>query len=71
MSEEEVRKSVIMDQAMLKRYSSYGKVVTDDNQLLAYGKNVVSVYALENSEKENQDFIKMLRNLPENPAKQD
>lgn len=67
LSEDEVRKSVIMDQAMLKRYSSYGKTITDDNQLLAYGRNVVSVYALENSEKENQDFMEKLKSMPENP----
>ncbi len=60
LSEDEVRKNVIMDRSTLKRYSSYGKIVTDDNQLLAYGRDVVTIYALENSEKENSDFIKMV-----------
>ncbi len=38
MSEAEVRKAVLFNPDELRRYGAYGDIITDDNQLLAYGK---------------------------------
>jgi spermidine synthase len=38
LDEKEVRQNVVLDATDLKRYGAYGKVVSDDNQLLTYGK---------------------------------
>jgi spermidine synthase len=43
LTEAQVRQAVYLDSAALKRYGSHGRMITDDNQLLSYGK---ATYAL-------------------------
>ena len=38
LSQAQVQASVVFDPTELARYSSYGEIISDDNQLLAYGK---------------------------------
>lgn len=57
-SEAEVREAIVLDRKHLKNYSDRGEVISDDNQLLAYGKAVslghVPAAILE---KENIDIL--------------
>lgn len=38
LSQNEVERSIALDSKQLAQYARYGEVITDDNQLLAYGK---------------------------------
>jgi predicted membrane-bound spermidine synthase len=38
LSLQQIRQGVLLDASRLKKYSAYGEIITDDNQLLAYGK---------------------------------
>ncbi|HVM47887.1 MAG TPA: fused MFS/spermidine synthase [Candidatus Acidoferrum sp.] len=41
LDQEQVRRCIMLNTAQLKRYSAWGQVVSDDNQLLGYGKALV------------------------------
>jgi spermidine synthase len=41
LDQAEIARNVMLDTAQLKRYGSYGEVISDDNQLLTYGKALV------------------------------
>jgi spermidine synthase len=57
LTEDEVKKAVLLDQKELSRYGKYGKIITDDNQLLAYSNAVLVTLRSEAQKKENLDFI--------------
>jgi hypothetical protein len=57
LSEDTVRKAIALNRATLETYGSYGEVITDDNQLLAYGRNAQSIYVNKHMVKENLDFL--------------
>jgi spermidine synthase len=46
LDEAGVRQNLALDQEQLKRYAGYGKLVSDDNQLLTYGKAQVCYIGL-------------------------
>jgi spermidine synthase len=46
LDEKEVRQNVVLDAKELERYGAYGEVVSDDNQLLTYGKALVCYMGL-------------------------
>jgi spermidine synthase len=51
---EEVRRHVVLNAKELERYGAYGRVVSDDNQLLAYGKALICYLGLV---KENFELL--------------
>lgn len=52
MTQEEVAAAVVLNPAQLAEYGAAGTVITDDNQLLAYGANAQSAYT-------NFDFLRV------------
>jgi hypothetical protein len=54
LDEKEVRQNLVLDAKELKRYGAYGEVVSDDNQLLTYGKALVCYLGLV---KENFELL--------------
>jgi hypothetical protein len=49
LTEKQVRDGIALKPEELEVYSSYGTVITDDNQYLAYGKSVYQSYLETNS----------------------
>ena len=47
LSSEQVKRSVAMNAAQLQQYGAYGAIISDDNQLLAYGKALYAKGVLE------------------------
>jgi len=73
LSEDAVRKGILLDREELARYASYGKVITDDNQLLAYGN---AVYAglpsvIMGLKAKNYKFLNDVKNGQATPASMD
>jgi spermidine synthase len=64
MSESDVRKAIVLNNENLKHYAEYGREITDDNQLLAYGRAVSEWHRAEVLDTENFDLIQ--RVLDEN-----
>jgi hypothetical protein len=58
MSQAEVAAAVVLNTAQLARYSADGTVITDDNQLLAYGRNAQSAYTNFDFLRVNMDVLK-------------
>ena len=54
LDQKEVRQNVVLDARALERYGAYGQVVSDDNQLLTYGKALVCYLGLA---KENFELL--------------
>lgn len=42
MSMEDVRKAFILDRKAVETYSRFGEIVSDDNQILSYGKEILA-----------------------------
>lgn len=64
MSEEDVQKAVFMNAAQLAQYIKYGDVITDNNQLLAYGKAAYQ-YRTISSKTNDENFELMNKVLEE------
>lgn len=58
MSQHEIEQAVVLDPAKLAAYVEAGTVITDDNQLLAYGNNVRSVYTNIGYLRSNMDYFR-------------
>lgn len=54
MSTAEIRRAVKLGRDEMERYAASGEVITDDNQLLSYGRAAHLLRSLEKHEKENQ-----------------
>jgi spermidine synthase len=57
LSEQAIRKAVLLDRNELRRYGAYGEVISDDNQRLAYGEAVASATVAANLQQENFDLL--------------
>jgi predicted membrane-bound spermidine synthase len=55
LNEEQARRQIVLDVQQLRRYAAFGQVITDDNQLLAYGK---SQYCNTGLLKENFELLR-------------
>ena len=58
LSEDAVKQAVELNREQLTQYSAFGETITDDNQLLAYGKNAQTLYAGRQLRDVNVDFLK-------------
>lgn len=66
MSSEQVRQALVLDQKGMGIYTQEGDIITDDNQLLAYGRAVSDWHRYGELDQENIDF---LQNVIEKSAK--
>jgi len=73
MADDAVRKEVWLNRKGVQVYGAQGRVITDDNQLLAYGTAVDANYPGPDLLKENIDFLKQLlkKNPDVGPARSD
>lgn len=63
---EEIISAIILDTNAIKSYAELGKIITDDNQLLSYGKAAHLLRRARNSNRENQEMIySIIKNKPE------
>jgi len=60
LTEQQVRDGVMLDRTKLLQYGAYGTVISDDNQLLAYGKNAQSIYVNGHYVDENMNIVKKI-----------
>lgn len=67
LSEQETRKAVLLNAAEIQRYAASGEIVSDDNQLLAYGKAVDGLYSSTNNYYYNRDELNKIREMPPLP----
>lgn len=58
MSEEDVRKAILLDRAGLLRLGAYSEAITDDNQLLSYGSAVHPARRGYSTQSESYDFVR-------------
>lgn len=58
LSQEEVLRAVALDPEELARYGAYGEVISDDNQLLAYGK---ALHSYTDLIKENLELLHRIK----------
>jgi spermidine synthase len=58
LTDEQIKKYVALDSRELEQYGQYGEVISDDNQLLAYGK----VLYLSNLLEENLALLHRINN---------
>jgi len=57
MTRQQTAKAVLLDAAAMKRYAALGRVITDDNQLLAYGRAVYFWHLASDQNRENFDQL--------------
>ncbi|MCL4677120.1 MAG: fused MFS/spermidine synthase [Alphaproteobacteria bacterium] len=57
LTEEAIRKAVVLDRSKIVDYSALGELITDDNQILSYGKAAHLLRRAKDANKENQDLI--------------
>jgi spermidine synthase len=63
MGESDVKKAISLRQEKLKVYGDYGAEITDDNQLLAYGRAVSEWRRYGKLEQENLDLLQSVEQL--------
>ncbi len=70
LTREQTQKAVMLKSQELEKYSRSGRIITDDNQLLAYGDAALQFYSLENDQEKNiKDLLTFAPSftLPVNP----
>jgi spermidine synthase len=61
LTEDQVRNAVLMDRKQLRRYGENGEIISDDNQLLAYGDAVYAARFIDHLLDENFDLFNRVR----------
>lgn len=64
MDEAAVRKALLLDRAGVERLGSYAEVITDDNQLLAYGSAVHPAVTSPTAARDSLDFAILVSQQP-------
>ncbi len=64
LSAAQVGQAISLDQQALARYSAHGVVVSDDNQLLSYGKNAGALYTNADYVHDNLEYLARSRHQP-------
>lgn len=57
LTRQQTAKAVLLDAAAMERYAALGRVITDDNQLLAYGRAVYFWHLVSDQNRENFDQL--------------
>ncbi len=57
MTEAEARQAMTLDSKALRDYSDRGEIITDDNQLLAYGEALTQFRSAEDLQKKNMELL--------------
>jgi hypothetical protein len=57
LTEREVEKAVMLDSAALRRYGAYGQIISDDNQILAYGRGAQMLRAPQARNQDNRELL--------------
>lgn len=60
LTEADVRSNVLMDRDLLQRYGSLGAIITDDNQLLAYGTAAHQLNRVARRDAQNPSYVDAL-----------
>jgi hypothetical protein len=58
LTEQAIKRAVLMDRNELRRYGAYGEVISDDNQKLAYGEALASATVADHLQEENFDLLR-------------
>ena len=69
LSEEEVRKAVLLDGEEMRQYGKYGELIDDDNQLLAYGSAARAIDVPGSLQKDSFDLLERIKPMPKVNAK--
>jgi spermidine synthase len=69
LSEAEIRAAVTLNRRQLSSYAKNGEIISDDNQLLSYGRSVYS-YINKGSENFNDENMELIKEIT-GPAKAD
>ncbi len=64
MTEDEIKKLVILDREEMLKYGEFGEIINDNNQLLAYGRAAHMLRKAENRTKENYKIINDIAETP-------
>ncbi|TNE28217.1 MAG: hypothetical protein EP349_08220 [Alphaproteobacteria bacterium] len=65
MSAEDVRKAFILDRKAVEAYSRFGQIVSDDNQILSYGKEILATRRGDYfNTQENFQLLEKITNRP-------
>jgi spermidine synthase len=66
MNEEQIRNATVLDRYKMKEYSALGQLITDDNQLLSYGKAAQMLRRARDANQDNKDLIDTVLNKEPN-----